>query len=269
VPDIRRSAAIEAHALIDALPVHSAWRFSAAAVKDRLHELVDHPARLRQGTLNLCGPAAVCHVWLRRDPVAAVRFATTLFARGSATIGALTVRPSARLLGASPPPWVPEADFLLLAALRDSANRVLPYRPGGWEPAAGMTLPGAVTRWLSALGIYASIRAEAHLLMRPGLPHAISLAPGPLTDVLLFVSQSRLAARPDRRVPDHWIVLRAPIVATDATVWLRYWSWGRSHSIMLDRREFARGYFGAVIASATAFLAVGDQKTVASPGPAG
>jgi hypothetical protein len=248
---VSRSTAAEAHAVIDEFPDGSPWRLPAPAVRSRLHELVDRPTRLRQGPLNLCGPAAVCLLWLRRDPVAAVRFASELFAQGSARIGSLTVRPSSGLLAGQPPFGVAAADFLLLASLRDSANRVLAYRPAGrlWEAAAGITLPGAVSRWLREIDVHSSVRDETRLVRPAGLDHALHLAAGPETDVLALVARSLLARRRVAWVPDHWIVLRGPVVQTGSSVRLRYWSWGAVHSAELDRDRFARGYFGAVTAS--------------------
>src|SRR6476469_5393501 len=141
-----------------------AWRIERAALADRLAELVVAPDRVRQGRLNLCGPAALFTAWLRRDPVAVVRFAAELFEHGLARIGDLPVTASRGLRefpygrterGRSCPP----ADWMMMAAVRDSTNRVLPYsRPGGLrEPPAAITMPGALRRWLTATGCYRAV----------------------------------------------------------------------------------------------------------------
>ena len=61
-----------AHTIVEQLPNASPWHLHPAQVRERLHELVDHPEWIRQGRLSLCGPASVLMLWLRRDPVAAV-----------------------------------------------------------------------------------------------------------------------------------------------------------------------------------------------------
>src|SRR5258707_2344324 len=96
------SSAAAAHGLVAAfragdpltLPP-TAWRLDRATVADRLDELIANPTLVRQGTLNLCGPAAMFAVWFARDPVAAVAYATTLYESGRSAIGELPVIASA------------------------------------------------------------------------------------------------------------------------------------------------------------------------------
>jgi len=76
-----------AHAIVDGFASRTgdaAWRLERSAVAARLHELIDGPDLVRQGGLNLCGPAAVYAVWLRRDPAAVATFALIHGGGGSA-----------------------------------------------------------------------------------------------------------------------------------------------------------------------------------------
>src|SRR5512139_872628 len=170
----RAQAVIAAFADGDAA---GAWRFDRSAVAQRLRELVDDPLLIRQGRANLCGPAAMMALWLRDDPEAATTYAVHLFERGEARIGALPVRASARLRATAAGADCPPADWLMMAALRDSTNRVLPYAHarGPREAAAAITLPGAVARWLRAAGC--DVRDETNLVVRKGLRHARAPAP--------------------------------------------------------------------------------------------
>ncbi len=70
---------------------------------------------------------------------------------------------------------------MMMAALRDSTNRVLRYRrsSGPLEAAAAITLPSAMRRWLAATGAFASVRDETNLVLRKGMAHAASLRPAP------------------------------------------------------------------------------------------
>src|SRR5262245_61956436 len=87
------SSAGRAHALVAAFrtgvsgEMPAAWRLDRSAVADRLDELIDEPTRVRQGRLNLCGPAAVVSLWLARDPYGAAQFAVSLYESGQAAIG--------------------------------------------------------------------------------------------------------------------------------------------------------------------------------------
>jgi hypothetical protein len=256
-----------AHAIVDefaARPGGSPWRLERSVVAARLHELIDRPDLVRQGRLNLCGPAAVFVVWLHRDPAAVATFAASLFDEGRSAIGDLAVVASPGLravrhgAGRTGEPC-PQADWMLMAALRDSANRTLRYAHQGGlaEAAAAITLPGAMSRWLSATGVFARVDDETTLVRRPAAGHAPSLRPGPQRDILLLVAQemlrtpgSRWGRARDRLVglfPNHWVILRSPIGFDDAgQVTFRFWSWGAEYIATLSPAGFARGYHGCL-----------------------
>ncbi len=239
-----------------------AWSLERGEVAERLHELVDSPLRLQQGALNLCGPAALFALWLWRDPEAAVAYATALYEQGWASLGALTIRPSRglrehRCRAALPPP----ADWMMMTALRDSANRVLRYpRSGGWgEPMAAMTLPGTLAGWLTATGLYSAVRNDTTLVWRPGRRPTGALAPAPQTDVLALVAAqlfhpadstpARAAQTVGGLVPNHWAILRAPLAPVEGDrVTVRFWSWGADQVAVLDPARWRRFSFGALLA---------------------
>jgi len=267
----------QAHAIVAALgaggssPASSsrAWRLDRSAVVDRLHELVAEPSRVRQGRLNLCGPAVLFMVWLEHDPVAAVTYAAGLFEDGRASIGLLAVTPSAGLryrgYGRTERGLrCPQADWMMMAALRDSSNRVLRYsRQGGLtEAAAAITMPGTLRRWLGATGLFAQTRDETTLVLRKGIGHARQLVPSLDRELALLVALEMFRNPPtfvgrahDRivsLVPNHWVLLRSPIVpAGPGQVTFRFWSWGAEHSVVMDRTTFTRGYHGCLDAQFT------------------
>lgn len=254
----------QAHAVVAALG-DGPWRLDRAEVVDRLHELVANPAMIRQGRLNLCGPAAVMSVWLQRDPVAAVTYAAELFQEGRSRIGPVQVRPSRRLLETplgrtDRQRSCPAADWMLMAALRDSSNRLLPYSgAGSVEPAAAITTPRMLRRWLRATGLYRALRDETNLVLRRPLRHASGLDPRPDRDVFLLVAMemfrtptSAVRRARDRVVsllPNHWVIARAALdVAEPERIGLRFWSWGSEYRAQLPRPVFARCYYGALVA---------------------
>jgi hypothetical protein len=257
-----------AHAVVAAFAQESgagAWRLDRAAVADRLHVLIDTPGAIRQGSLNLCGPAAVFTVWLRHSPVAAVTYAARLFADGATELGRLPVTASAALRRVPYPDShraqrCPQADWMMMSALRDTTNRVLPYASiSRWrEPVAGITLPGAVRLWLSATGLFSVVRDETNPLLRKGMRHAYQLPVGGGTEVLALIAMEMLR-RPASRlrrardlvvalVPNHWVVLRSPVVRTaEGRVRVQLWTWGEEYSVELPESRFRRCYFGALV----------------------
>jgi hypothetical protein len=255
-----------AHAIVGAFADRTGgtpWRLERSSVAARLHELVEHPDLVRQGRLNLCGPAALLAIWLHRDPEAVATYATMLFDEGRSAIGDLPVVASPGLhavrhgAGRRGEPC-PPADWMMMAALRDAANRALRYahQGGPAEAAAAITLPGAMRRWLAATGLFAEIADETTLVRRPAPEHARTLRPGPDREVLLLVAQemlrspaSRLARARDRVVglfPNHWVVLRSPIGTDDGQVTFRFWSWGAEYIATLSSGGFRRGYHGCL-----------------------
>jgi hypothetical protein len=253
-----------AHAIVAGLG-EGPWRLDRGAVVDRLHELVANPALIRQGRLNLCGPAALMHVWLGRDPVAAVTYAAELFEHGRARVGSMSVRPSAALIRTPFGRTERErscaaADWMLMAALRDSTNRLLPYTrtSGLGEAAAAITTPRVLRRWLRATGLYRDVRNETNLVLRRPMAHAAGLTPAGDRDVFLLVAQEmfrtpatrlrRLRNRTVSLLPNHWVLQRAPLEMDGRTVALRFWSWGADYQGALERPAFARCYYGALVA---------------------
>jgi hypothetical protein len=243
-----------------------AWRLDRRVVADRLHELVDNPSAVRQGKLNLCGPAAVFTMWLRHDPVAAVTYAVRLYEDGRAPIGTRMVTPSRKLLGVRYAQTAralgcPQADWMMMAALRDSSHRVLRYvRQGGvGEAVAAVTPPATLRSWLGATGLYSRIGDETSLVLRKGIGHAYGLRPSTGRELFLLVALEmfrRPISRASRardfvvsHLPNHWVVLRTPVTpAGRSHVAFEFWSWGAEHSVMLERSVFSRCYYGCLVA---------------------
>jgi hypothetical protein len=75
---------------------------NSAAIRDafatRLADLAADPKKFDQSHLMACGMAAFFHVWLKRDPLAAVNYAIDLFEHGRARIGSLQINPNQQLL---------------------------------------------------------------------------------------------------------------------------------------------------------------------------
>jgi len=258
----------KAHAVVAALRAAegtSPWRLDRAAVADRLDELIADPGRIRQGNTNLCGPASLFKVWLERDPVAAVTYGARLFNDGRAQIGELPVRPSPALVTREfgrgrRPGDPPQADWMMMAALRDTSNRILRYagQSGVREGAAAMTLPGALARWLAATGEFASVRDETNLLLRKGIRHAAGLETGPDREVFLLVA-SEMFRRPASvlartrdfvvgQIPNHWVILTSPVEVGPRGIRFQFWSWGSHHAVVVARSAFSRCYYGSLSA---------------------
>jgi hypothetical protein len=98
-------------------------RIDRARLADNLLERVHDPNGIAQGRSSLCGPAALVRAVAFADPVEYVRYVTRLYDTGTAEIRCLRVEAGDKLRAYDPDGLVPPADWIALAALRDSENR--------------------------------------------------------------------------------------------------------------------------------------------------
>lgn len=270
----------------DAVALIHGWRSGPAtgpwngldrtAVADRLAQIVANPRLIRQGDLNLCGPAALICMWAARDPYNFAYFATTLFDYGSAYLGqTMLLEPSSELTQADASTYSAStygADWMVLGAIRNSTNV---FWQGTWrgDPAqelAALTRPEELAAWLTAVGIYGSVRNEANWVSPAGIPHAtgLSLQEGRDISLLLHINLINAARHVplDRtfllnQFPNHYVVaLNGPTVAVGddpagtyraGDVLLSLWTWGEvgGHiDLAVPQADFVANYYGAVIA---------------------
>jgi len=266
----QRSSFADAQAIVSTFAAKTdpgAWSptLGRADVANRLTQLVtvpdptlkdpepsSGPRSLKQGALNLCGPAAFFQMALGRDPVAVMQFATQLFDAGSATLGNLKVAPSQDLLqadfsamlqkaGTSPSSTFQAADWMLFGALRNSTDV---FWQGSWQGdpnqmVAALTRPEELAGWMRDSGIWSSVDDHGKWASNPGIVNASNLKMDTGTDIPLLIHANLIAksalwnpntGNPDdsgapvanpapldntfllSSFPDHWVVLLNEIV---------------------------------------------------------
>lgn len=257
-----------------------AWNFDRAKAMARIQELVNHPERLHQGHLNVCGPAVFFRTWFTRDPLGAAVFAYWMLKSGAADLGPVSIvpRPSLRACnymairneeiaahGSTAMPH--EADWMLLSSLRDSENALVPYdgEPHSWvDGVGGTTLPMTLKSWLDATNVFSSVDNRT-TLTHNDLNSLLSLTPTPEKEVILLSDPgiigeiyANTAASPPAvdlvNLPMHYVVLREPVNlnANGTWLWTRLWSWGRYYEGWFGVQRFVYKYFGAVVATSPA-----------------
>ena len=256
-----------------------AWQLDRATTIERIRTLVRHPELLNQRSLNACGPAVFFRIWFARDPVAAAVFSCAMLRDGFASIGSKLVQPRPGLLAqnyaalratadAAQLHSMPDtADWMLLSALRDSENLLIPYLG---EPhtlgdrAAGVTLPMTLTGWLTATALYQPVENATTVL--PGVDNnrLVTLIPTSNVDAVLLINSTfnanlfpTLASRPATppvmagiHLPDHYVLVTAPC-QLDMAMWLNveFWTWGRTISGWVGTSDFGSRYFGMIVAT--------------------
>jgi hypothetical protein len=253
---------------------------AALAAFDIRRRCSDHRL-FRQGSLNLCGPAAFLHIWAGRDPLGYARYALGLLERGEGAIGTTTVRSTAAFEALRAPAIgalnVPIADFICLASLRNHANLILPYHPEWFsEPLEAITGPGVLADWLRATDRFFTVSDEANLVLTRGIDHALALVPGAGADIVLLINANVLlratqvefvtggpASNPvdpnqglfgfiRARFPNHFVTLLDRIARDprDDTLTMSVWTWGTSYVFSgIPVSVFSTNYYGAVVTS--------------------
>ncbi|NQT87246.1 hypothetical protein HQ560_10810 [bacterium] len=233
-------------------------------VASGLTERIDHPQSIQQGGASLCGPSALLYHVARDMPERYATFATTLYERGRATLGTLSVEPGSDLRNATqsayrlPAPRIPlnAADWVTLASIRDSENFFLDYQAAG-DAAAGITMPGKLADWYTAAG-YRQVRNETNAFFCKDAVNARAASRYKAAGwkVALFISANMLNTdtRNDASTtPDHWVVLAGSIVLTADAVRLRVFTWGQYLSVpltgSLSEENFLNNYYGYVAAN--------------------
>jgi N-acetylmuramoyl-L-alanine amidase len=257
----------------------SVWpNLDAKAAAQQINDRCADYRLFQQGNLNLCGPAAFLSIWAGRDPCAYAAYALGLLERGTGAIGTHAVQAKDTLealryprFGRSGSMTTPEADFLCMAPLRNSANAILPYDPSSSiEDAEGLTRPGEVADWLRWTGAFSTVKDEGNWVRSAGIDHALDLMAGSGIDTAVLINANALLAAghienigdgqdPHLNIPssnlilsmfpNHFVVLLSELGQDQAknTVSLRAWTWGGSYLFAdIPVRKFSENYYGAI-----------------------
>jgi hypothetical protein len=111
---------------------------------------VRNPRKIDQKNVTLCGPAALVYDVAKRNPVAYVDFAISLFSTGAGSFGATVVQPSEKIRQGYRSDLLPEADYVVLASVRDADAIVM--SSDLLRGILTLTKPGALCEFLLRAG---------------------------------------------------------------------------------------------------------------------
>ncbi len=239
-----------------------------AEVAGRLGELLADPDLVRQGNLNLCGPAVFLRAWIRRDPVGFTNFAVELYDTGRSRIGSgYAVEPDddaclatdyKELQRVNGTALAPAAEWMVMSAVRDAENALFDYEGTPAEDVSAATTPGEVLEWLEATGRFTDVRDEVNLVFTKGVDHARGLAPSADQTVLVLLNTAMLPNEDGsvenwvlRQFPNHWVALESAVLDVPGGVQFTYWCYGRTapyRTVTVPTDVFEANYYGAVLA---------------------
>ena len=126
---------------------------------------VRNPRKIDQKNVTLCGPVALVYDVAKRNPVEYVDLAISLFSTGAGQLGAAFVRPSAKIRQGYRVDLLPEADYVVLASVRETDAIVM--SSDLLRGFLTLTKPGALCEFLKRAGYH---DVEDHTFLNLSVP---------------------------------------------------------------------------------------------------
>jgi hypothetical protein len=238
----------------------SSWpHLDADTVMKRVDVLKNNPNLIDQGALGLCGEATFFHHILQRDPLGFVAFAKLMFMDAVGFVGNFKIQPDTGMFnltdadygaivaarGTTYPPIPPQADWMVLSALRDSENEILDYQGSPSENFADGSDFLELFQWHQKSGLYTSVTMDVNTDLYHASANVIKDAS---THIALRIKEAMI--QPGDAY--HIISLESPMTVNlqNSTVSFDYWSWAYPSplTLTLTYTQFTDNYLGAIIA---------------------
>ena len=233
-----------------------------------LRERISNPYQIQQGEQPFCGPAAVVFELIRKQPERYIRICRSLYEHGSFDGFTKEIVAAGRLCRSYGNLRMAQADWMLLATLRDCANKIVPVHPKAPKlirELGGITKPWEISGWVRELlgylqtkshptPIFGEFRAlqEADSTINAG-----GVAFGLINSQGLLGNNSFLAARFHRIYPNHWVTILGNISIEPPTkitknsnssrVQFDIYSWGRKIHVTTDTPTIKNFFWGVTV----------------------
>jgi hypothetical protein len=246
----------------------SAWQhLNKQTIVSEVRSRVNDPFRINQGKQPFCGPASVVFELIRKQPLRYVQICRSLFESGAFQGKTKQIVASNQLRQASKGNLqMGQADWMLLATLRDIENLIFPVDPDA--PEVIRNLGGATKSWelkgwvrevlgyntvkyrhTYLLGDMSALREAAEVINAGGVALALVTADGILNQTTPSKADIPVA------VPNHWITLLGNIKVQKGTfgqhdsgqVSFDVYSWAKKYHIDMGEGAFERYFWGVVL----------------------
>lgn len=231
----------------------SQWVFldKATIVKD-LRSRVSDPFQINQGGQPFCGPAAVLFELVRKQPLRYVQICQSLFESGGFQSTTRWISASNSLRQASRGDLkMGQADWMVLATLRESENLLFPVEPNAPEMIrniAGMTKSWEMRGWIrEILGYRKSEYYHAYLMNDVSALNqgAIAIQSGGVAFMLITADGMLQGTPPPIAFPSHWVALLGNVSIGDRVSFDLY-TWSKKLHIDLDLPSFKKYFWAGV-----------------------
>jgi hypothetical protein len=214
-----------------ALTSRKAWpHLDATTVLSRINDLQNDANLFNQGIFELCTAGAFFHHIIQKNPTEFARFAKELFGAGISFLGKFKVAPGSDLRNADYSALVtkfttfpPQADWMLMSSVRDSANWFFDFEGSPDEETAIETTAKELSEWYRNTGFYSDVTIETDL----DATKIKSIVKTNNNQVALWIQVSLLPG--NTRKDAHIITVEGPITIdeTNDKVSFKYWTWAQ------------------------------------------
>ena len=194
-----------------------------------MHDLIANPNLFNQGALGLCTSAAFFHHVLQRKGPQFQSFANARFGAGVGYVGELKVSPGSDLrnvdyaaLLTKFPSLPPQADWMVMSALRDSANWFFDFEGAPDENSAMATSAKELSGWYESTGFYTGVSFSDST----GIPAVKAIKKTASNHIALWITADLVAPGSNTT---HMITLETPFVINEVadSIIFDYWTWGQ------------------------------------------
>jgi hypothetical protein len=226
-----------------------------------------NPYLIQQGEQPFCGPASVVFELIRKQPARYIDICQNLYEYGSFDGHTKKITVAGRLCRSYGNLRMAQADWMLLATLRDCANTIVPVHPKAPKlirELGGITKPWEINGWVKELLGYSQTKSYPTILS--GEFRALQLADeiiqsggvvfGLINSEGLLGNPSFLMSRFHRVFPNHWVTILGNISIEPATkiaknkqsrVQFDIYSWGRKIHISTDTATIKDFFWGVAV----------------------
>jgi hypothetical protein len=232
-----------------------------------IRDRIENPYQIKQGEQPFCGPAAVVFELIRRQPDRYIQICQSLYEHGSFEGYSKNFVAAGRLCRSYGNLRMAQADWMILATLRDCANKIVPVHPKAPKlirELGGITKPWEISSWIRELlgytlskshptplsGEFQAIQAANSTIESGGVALALINSQG------LLGNNSFLAARFHRIYPNHWVAIVSKILVESPTKVSRnsygriefdIYSWGRKIHVSANPATIKDFFWGVTL----------------------
>lgn len=253
--------ALDAIAEFEQSSVSGLWpSLDKATVISEMRSRINNPFLVNQGGQPFCGPASILFELIRKQPLRYVQICRSLFEVGSFQSQTRRIEAPTRLRQSQGRLRMGQADWMILATLRDSENLLFPVDPGApdiMRNLSGMTKSWEMKGWVREILGYRNVQYDHTYLFGEfeAMREAQEIIAAGGVAFALVTAEGLLGNNPPLLpYPSHWIVLLGniaikpgqPFKHDSGHVSFDIYSWAKKIHVDVDEGPFEDYFWGIV-----------------------